>query len=302
MLGEATEESHRNCQSRRGSFSRRWRDQDDIKRKAQNDVGRNFSYRKIMLSLTFELSLLHIVDSLYDFGRNIIGIVIHPYKTYREIVRKADILPVLLIYSFIPVYLAFAIFLKPVSFGIIVNLIQLFKVTLAAWLSYLLATTLIYQSGKFFKNRESFCRKTNLPSRGGSETDDEAIPYEIAASSFDKLRTPRNDKSISLRTVFATWIYSYVPTILWFVITAIFYALLPPPRTTSYLGQAFSIVFITLSIGLFLWKLLLYYLTMRLALKLDFKKIIIASLFIFPIGILYSLLMYKLGIFRVPFI
>jgi hypothetical protein len=101
---------------------------------------------------------------------------------------------------------------------------------------------------------------------------------------------------------FLLWSYSYLPTLMWFFFTSVFYLLLPPPRTLSYQGKAFSIMFIALSLVLLFWKIVIYYLSLRFGMKLDLTKIVFVSVIFFPAVFLYSLLMYRLGIFRVPFI
>lgn len=106
----------------------------------------------------------------------------------------------------------------------------------------------------------------------------------------------------NFKTIFLPWSYSLLPTLLWFWATGFFYFLLPPPRTASFLGQAFSFLFIAFSFGLFFWKGVLYYLTLRFGMKLDFLRIAGVSIILFPAGFFYAILMYRLGIFRVPFI
>lgn len=105
-----------------------------------------------------------------------------------------------------------------------------------------------------------------------------------------------------LKEVAMTWGYSLWPTLIWFYMTSALYLLIPPPRTASLADQVFSYVFLVASLVLFFWKGVLYYLTLRFALKLDFKRIVISSLILFPAGIVYALLMYRLNIFRIPFI
>lgn len=106
----------------------------------------------------------------------------------------------------------------------------------------------------------------------------------------------------SPQSLFLPWAYSLLPTIFWFLITSFFYFLLPPPRTTALKGQLFSIFFITISLAFFYWKGVLYYLTLRFGHKIDLIKILLVSLILFPLGIVYSLFTYQLGLFRVPFI
>jgi len=98
------------------------------------------------------------------------------------------------------------------------------------------------------------------------------------------------------------WGYSMMPTLLWFLVTSLFFVILPPPRTESFLGRSFSILYLTFSLSLFFWKGILYYLTLRFALKLDLGKIFTVSAVFLPALFFYSLLLYYLGIFKVPFI
>lgn len=105
-----------------------------------------------------------------------------------------------------------------------------------------------------------------------------------------------------IRQIAVCWGYSLIPTLLWFFITSFFYVFLPPPRQLTFLGKLFSIVFLSLSFALFFWKGILYYLTLRFGLKLDFIRILGASIIIFPLGMLYAYLMYQWGIFKIPFI
>ena len=103
-------------------------------------------------------------------------------------------------------------------------------------------------------------------------------------------------------TIFYPWLYSLVPTILWFLLTSFFYFILPPPRSESIKGLFFSLLFIGISITLFYWKAMLYYLTLRFGHKLSLGKIILTTTVIIPLAFGYSLLTYRLGIFRIPFI
>ncbi len=105
-----------------------------------------------------------------------------------------------------------------------------------------------------------------------------------------------------ISSVLLAWGYALIPTLVWFFTTSIFYLLLPPPRHETIPGRIFSILFFAFSLSLFFWKGLLYYLTLRFALKLDLVRIIGVSLVFFPLLTLYSWWMYSLGIFRVPFV
>lgn len=106
----------------------------------------------------------------------------------------------------------------------------------------------------------------------------------------------------SFQSVVLPWTYSLLPTLLWFFTTSLLWFLFPPPRTVSWGGQALSVVFLVFSWFLFFWKGVLYYLTLRFGMRLDLLKILGVSAVVFPLGFLYSIVMYRLGIFRVPFL
>ena len=106
----------------------------------------------------------------------------------------------------------------------------------------------------------------------------------------------------SLRSVLMAWGYSLIPTLVWFLVTLVMYVLIPPPRTETILCRGFSLLYLTFSLSLFFWKGLLYYLTLRFALKFDLTKIILASLLFFPLLGATSYFLYIFGIFKVPFI
>lgn len=101
---------------------------------------------------------------------------------------------------------------------------------------------------------------------------------------------------------FSIWSFSLIPTYIWFFTTSFLYFLLPPPRTSNFEGIIFSLLFIAFSLSLLFWKLILYYLALRFAANLSLTQIITASIILFPLGSLYSLITYKLGIFKIPFI
>jgi len=98
------------------------------------------------------------------------------------------------------------------------------------------------------------------------------------------------------------WSYSLWPTLLWFFFTSILYLLLPPPRTFSYPGKIYSLFYLSVSLTLLFWKFILYYLTLRFGLKFDLVKIIVSSSVIFPFVVAFSWLMYRLSVFKIPFI
>lgn len=106
----------------------------------------------------------------------------------------------------------------------------------------------------------------------------------------------------TLEGVAIGWGYTMLPTVAWFFTTSMLYVLLPPPRTTSTAGIAFSILFLVFSATLFFWKLTLGYLTLRFGLRLDLLRILVAVGIVGPTMAVWSWGMYRLGIFKVPFL
>ncbi len=105
-----------------------------------------------------------------------------------------------------------------------------------------------------------------------------------------------------LKTIALGWAYTLIPTTTWFLATSFLYMLLPPPRTTRPLGILFSASFLLFSSVLFFWKIILSYLTLRFSMKLDLLRISIVFCIVIPIVALYSIGMYRLGIFKIPFV
>lgn len=106
----------------------------------------------------------------------------------------------------------------------------------------------------------------------------------------------------NFRSFTLAWGYTLVPTFFWFLSTSLLYVILPPPRTNRPEGVMFSILYLVLSVTLFFWKFMLGYLTLRFGAKLDLTKILLTLGIALPIIGIYSVVMYKLGIFRVPFL
>jgi len=112
----------------------------------------------------------------------------------------------------------------------------------------------------------------------------------------------KNKKEINLLSFIFTFVYSLFPTLIWFLSTSILYIFLPPPRTFSLMGKGFSIFFIAYSLSLLIWKFILVYLAVRFSSKQNFFKIIL-MIFLYLIWFIpYSILLYQLKFFRIPFI
>lgn len=99
-----------------------------------------------------------------------------------------------------------------------------------------------------------------------------------------------------------SWGYTLIPTVLWFFATSLLYVIIPPPRTESVWGILFSVLYLVFSITLLWWKIVLGYLAIRFSMRLTLEKILLVSLFVAPAIVLYSIMMYRLGIFRIPFL
>jgi len=109
-------------------------------------------------------------------------------------------------------------------------------------------------------------------------------------------------KKLHVRALIYTFSYALVPTLVWFVTTSFFYYFLPPPRTMSFFGTSFSILFLSFSISLFIWKIILLFLAIRFATHFTFYKIIYLLVIYGCIFFPACLFFYQIGVFRVPFV
>jgi hypothetical protein len=107
---------------------------------------------------------------------------------------------------------------------------------------------------------------------------------------------------IQIKPFILTFTYTMIPTLLWFVLNSVLYAVLPPPRTMSILGKAFSIFFISFSVTLLLWKVILVYLAIRFSAKLTFYRILYSIIIYLAMILPYALYLYSLQFFRIPFL
>jgi len=110
------------------------------------------------------------------------------------------------------------------------------------------------------------------------------------------------NRQVEFSSFFFTFSYSLLPTLIWFFSVSLFYIILPPPRTLSLMGRGFSVFFIAYSLSLLVWKLILVYLSLRFSTKLGFYRIIYLIILYLTWFLPYSMLLYQLKIFRVPFI
>ncbi len=99
-----------------------------------------------------------------------------------------------------------------------------------------------------------------------------------------------------------TWTYTLFPTLLWFYANLLLYYILPPPRTMSIFGKSFSIIFLAFSISLGIWKLILIYLSIRFSSRVQLPRIIYYFLLYLVVFMPFWILLYKLGVSRIPFV
>jgi hypothetical protein len=109
-------------------------------------------------------------------------------------------------------------------------------------------------------------------------------------------------RSIDPKSLMVSWGYTLTPTVLWFLITSLLYVILPPPRTTAVAGMVFSGLYLLFSSALFFWKIMLLYLVLRFTLKAQMPLLLATGVSIVVAVFSYSLFMYTMGIFKVPFI
>lgn len=111
-----------------------------------------------------------------------------------------------------------------------------------------------------------------------------------------------NSKKVQLTSLLFSFSYSLLPSLIWFSLTSLLYIVVPPPRTFSLMGRAFSIFFITFSLAIAAWKIILMYLALRFSTKQSFYRIIFILVLYLVWFIPYSLFLYYLKLFRIPFI
>lgn len=109
-------------------------------------------------------------------------------------------------------------------------------------------------------------------------------------------------KKIELKPFLFLFSYALLPTIIWFYLNTFLFVTLPPPRHITFLGKLFSITFITLSVSILAWKVILWYLAVRYSTKLQFYEILYITIIYLSLTIPYSMLLYHFGLFRIPFI
>lgn len=108
--------------------------------------------------------------------------------------------------------------------------------------------------------------------------------------------------NIKLSPFIFTFSYAIFPSLLWYATNSLLYLILPPPRTTSVLGVSFSIFYLSYSVSLFIWKIMLVYLALRFSTAFSFWRIIYFLLLYLLVFFPYFFLLSAFGIFYIPLI
>lgn len=109
-------------------------------------------------------------------------------------------------------------------------------------------------------------------------------------------------KVVNISNILFSFGYGLLPTTIWFYLSLALFYLLPPPRTASLQGKIFSVLYVSFSLSLLLWKLILTYLAIRFSLKLGFYSTMFTLILYIVCIFALSYFGFTLGLSRVPFI
>ena len=213
----------------------------------------------------------------YEAGANLYGMVHHPYLTWKRVTDTGHLGSSIILIILFSCYFGIR---EPIRWGniswqgIIIHQINLQRIKLWASISI---TQIIVSVLTYF--------------------------VVVCLLSFmGKLWVKQVNFTQAFVRVFKVWIYSYLPTFLWFLLTAIIFAFLPPPRQMTAKGLLFSFVFLGVSSGLLIWKVMLYLLTLKVGLNMNQKQIFWSTIFLVPLLLIFSQIMYWLKFFNIPYI
>ncbi len=223
------------------------------------------------------------VEVVYPVLKNYWGTIQHPYLTWKKVAREGKWMSTLVILALFCGYFAIR---EPVRWGSIqISGLELEEISGPAIGLWSRITIL-----RFGMSVVTYLAMVVLMT---------ALGLMIKKLSRPEIKEVYKHK---LRVMFNVWIYSYLPTILWFAVAAGAFVVLPPPRHDTLNGLIFSVVFLAISCGLLAWKLVLYWLTLRIGLELTVKEVFWTTAVILPVILVYSWRLYELGLFKVPFI
>lgn len=206
-----------------------------------------------------------ILATLIISFRNACLLVVRPYKTMRSIAAKSDITQACVILVTAGLYFIYASAVRTRSLDPLVVSTSSMRTIVFFLLTFASTICFMWVIGRIFK------------------------VFNMA-------------DPVSLKVICVLSSYSLVPTSIWFFITSTLYILFPPPRYATFLGTTFSIIFIIFSCSILIWRIILWYLTIRFCLKAQFMTIMI-TMFLYALWFIpYTFLMYHFRIFRIPFI
>lgn len=110
------------------------------------------------------------------------------------------------------------------------------------------------------------------------------------------------NRKVKLSSFIFTFSYAFLPTLFWYVVNSFLFILLPPPRTSSVLGISFSILYLSFSLSLLWWKIILVYLAIRFSSSFSFWRIIYSIILYLLVFYPYFYLISYFGIFYLPLI
>ncbi|MBP9691394.1 hypothetical protein KBD81_04920 [Candidatus Woesebacteria bacterium] len=117
---------------------------------------------------------------------------------------------------------------------------------------------------------------------------------------FSFLSNDTNKRGI--RPFLLLFAYALVPTLIWFAVNSVLYGLIPPPRTPSFLGKGFSVLYISFSVAVLMWKVIVTYLAIRFSTGFRFFRISYSLILYLAVVIPYAVFLYSQRIFRIPFL
>ncbi|OGK61863.1 hypothetical protein A3I56_02780 [Candidatus Roizmanbacteria bacterium RIFCSPLOWO2_02_FULL_43_10] len=197
--------------------------------------------------------------------RHCLRLATSPYGTMRELSRKHDLLETAYIFVLVGIYYIWSAYIR---FGPGHGIIPLGEAT-RSFVVFLVSFSLVV-----------------------------GITYVLGLL----LSAMRKARQGEISTLIYLSSYALLPTFIWFMVTSVLYIFFPPPRYFTSLGIVFSFLFLAFSLSMFLWKLTLWYLTIRFALQARFITIVGIMLICGLILLPYIIMAYNLGLSRVPYL
>ena len=207
--------------------------------------------------------LSDIIASCIYVVRTIVRLIIKPYATMRSLAQDFDIYQIFIIFLSVYGYFVYARIIRLQSFHVFLASSSAVISFVYFVLTFLLVMLFTYAVG--------------------------CVLVAVKAA------RPRPFRALVMLSA-----YSLLPTLIWFLMTSTLFVLVPPPRNPTFLGMGFSMVFIVLSTTLLLWRLVLWYLTLRFYYRAQFYTIVIVMLVFMGWFVPYSIVMYHNDIVRSP--